>query len=335
VRRVAIVHDVAGIARLEVVALRDAGWDVDFYELPAPGARWPFWLKALVLPLRVVLSLPVMLRLRRGHYDLVHVHFVSQGFVGAGSGRPYFLHAHGSDLHLNLGNPILRAWSRIWMRGARRIFYVTPNLEPYLAEFRDKAQLLPNPVDTARFRAIDPPQRLDKALLFVRLDPIKGADSVFAVSDQLTQLVSLSAIDWGSLAGELKSRYGERVQFLKPVPPDSVAEMLAGFDAVIGQMLQGVLGLSELEALAAGRVVLMRLDTNLVEGEAPPVVNVASGTALVDRVRDLQGDASEVQRLSAAGRAWVERHHGLRAHAQALIDCYRAVIGDAHPPGAQ
>src|SRR5712691_6521474 len=135
VARIAIVNDIAGVAQLEVAGLRRVGWEVDFYDLPKPGATWPVWAKALALPMRLAMYLPVVLRLRRGRYDLVHVHFVSQGIVGAASGRPFFLHAHGSDLHLNMRNALMRWWSRAWMNRARGIFYVTPNLAGFVAAF--------------------------------------------------------------------------------------------------------------------------------------------------------------------------------------------------------
>jgi glycosyltransferase involved in cell wall biosynthesis len=337
VGRVAIVNDVAGVARLEVVALRDAGWQADFHDLPKPGAGWPRWLKPVALPLRILFSIPVILRLRRGSYDAVHVHFVSQGFVGAASGRPFFLHAHGSDLHLNLSNPLLRAWSRMWMRRARGIFYVTPNLLPYLRDYADKAALVPNPVDTARFKNIATPERLANVLVFMRLDPIKGAETVFAAIDDIARLAQIAAMDWGPLANGYREKFGAKIQFVAPVAHSEVPALLGRFDAVIGQMGQGVPGLSELEALAAGRVVLMRLDSSLAGADPPPVVNVTDGGALVEQIGALQADPPQLRRLSSAGRAWVERNHSLRAHAEVLIRQYVSLtpVAEARPPAAR
>jgi glycosyltransferase involved in cell wall biosynthesis len=322
--RIAIVNDVAGVAQLEVEGLRKAGWEADFYDLPKPGAKWPVWAKAIVLPVRLALSVPVILRLRRGRYDLVHVHFISQGFVGAASGRPYFLHAHGSDLHLNLKNPLMRAWSRAWMRGARGIFYVTPNLAAFLAEFGAKARLLPNPVDVARFAAIESPKQIGRILIFLRLAPVKGAQTIFDAVDQITMRASPAALEWGPLADEYKKRYGDRVEFLHPVAHNEVQALLARFDAVIGQMEQGVPGLSELEAMAAGRVVIMRLDSSLFSDDPPPVVNVSSGSEIATAIERLQSDPIQAARLSVSGRSWVQRHHGLDAHVRVLLDAYRA-----------
>ena len=317
------MNDIAGVARLEATGLRQAGWEVDFYDLPKPGGGWPFWAKLLALPYRLVMYLPVIFRLRRDRYDVVHVHFVSQGVVGAASGRPYFLHAHGSDLHLNFANPLLRWWTRLWMRRARKIFYVTPNLAPFLTDFKDKAVMLPNPVDTQKFASIPASTRIATVLIFMRLQPIKGAQAVFAAAADIAKVVPLTAIEWGPLAAEFKHRYSDQVAFISPVPNDGVPDLLSRFDAVIGQMEQGVPGLSELEAMAAGRVVVMRLDASLFPTDPPPVVNVASGDEIAPMLKTLKDDSDEVSRLATAGRSWVERNHGLAGHVARLSEEYQ------------
>lgn len=320
--RVAIVNDVAGVGPLEAEALRQAGWQADFFDLPKPGARWPRWAKFLVLPYRLALYVPVVWRLRRGGYDLVHVHFVSQGVVGALSGRPYFLHAHGSDLHLNFASPLMKRWSERWMRGARRIFYVTPNLAEFLAPFKAKSRLLPNPIELARFQDIPAPERIDAVLIFMRLLEVKGPEVAFAGAAEVAEMFSLTAIDAGPLASELKQRYGDRVDFIAPVAHDEIPALLGRHQAVIGQMRQGVPGLSELEAMAAGRVVLMALDARLYPTSPPPVVSVRSAPEIAQRLRELHDDEAGIGRLSKAGRAWVEANHSLHAHAEALIRAY-------------
>jgi glycosyltransferase involved in cell wall biosynthesis len=322
VPRIAIVNDVAGVATAEARALRGSGWDADFFDVAKPAARWPRWAKPLTAPLRFAVALPLILRLRRGGYDIVHVHFVSQGYIGALSGRPFVLHAHGSDLHRNLQNSLYRAWTRLWMRRARAIFYVTPNLRPFLGDFAAKSRLVPNPVDTERFASIPPPAVVARVLVFMRLEPVKGAEAVFAGVDGIARVVEVAAMAWGPLASSLKQTYGGRVTFIETVPHDAVPSLLSRFDAVIGQMLQGVPGLSELEAMASGRLVLMRLDASLYPQDLPPVVSVADAGEIVPALERLRNDPAEVARISRAGRDWVEAHHSLGAHVDALKAAY-------------
>lgn len=322
--RVAIVNDVAGVGPLEAEALRRAGWHADFFDLPKPGAGWPRWAKLLTLPYRLALYVPVVWRLRRGGYDLVHVHFVSQGVVGALAGRPYFLHAHGSDLHLNFRSSLMRRWSERWMRGARAIFYVTPNLAEFLVKFRASSQLLPNPIDVERFADISLPERIHDVLIFMRLLEVKGPEVAFAGVGDVTGTFSVTAIDAGPLAPVLKQRYGDHVDFIAPVAHDEIPGLLARHQAVIGQMRQGVPGLSELEAMAAGRVVLMALDSRLYPTDPPPVVDARSAADIAHGLNELRDDAAGIGRLAGAAREWVQTHHSLQAHAEALIRAYEA-----------
>jgi len=90
-------------------------------------------------------------------------------------------------------------------------------------------------------------------------------------------------------------------------------------------MKLGILSLSELEAMARGRVVFMRLDRSLYADDPPPVIDVSDGSALVDAVRRLQGDPDEFRRVSDAGRKWVAGHHGLESYLKVLAVGYALV----------
>ncbi len=316
--RVALVNDVAGVAQVEMEILKGAGFEVDFYELPLLGASWPAIAKALALPVRLAAYLPVIRKLRRGNYQLLHIHFVSQGVVGLAVGKPFFIHAHGSDLHANFKNPLKRALSLLVLRRARGIFYVTPNLRTYLEPFAQKAHLLGNPLDISLF----PPRRtistISEVLIFTRLDQIKGVDRIFERAPELAALVNLTTIAWGPLTGDYAKRYAPFVRFIAPVPHNEIPTLLQQFDAVVGQMGQGVLGLSELEALGAGRIVFANLDVKLYPDDPPPVVDIKDGGELVRELRSLMGNPDQIQALSQAGPHWVERHHSPQKHLEGL-----------------
>jgi len=318
VRRIAVINDVARVGSLQAKNLNAAGYSADFIDLPKPGAAWPVLAKALILPARLFAYVPILWRLWRTDYEMVHVHFVSQGFIGLLSGKPYVVHGHGHDLHTNLRNPLLRWISRLGMKHAKAIFYVTPDLAQYVSEFSDKAYLLPNPLEPAFFEGVKPPSRLRKVFIFTRLYPIKGPEEVFAVARKLAQVVDISALSWGPLAPQLREDYADCVHFIDRIPHADVPSLVDSFDAVIGQMKLGILSLSELEAMARGRIVLMRLDRSLYRDDPPPVVDISGGDDLVESIRRLQADPAEMRRISAAGRAWVAKHHGLDGYFRVL-----------------
>src|SRR2546421_4677624 len=143
--------------------LRRAGHEVDEIPLPRAGATWNWPAKSVALPFRLAAYLPTINRLRSRKYDVVHVHWLSHGIVGVLSGREFFAQAHGSDLHLNLGNPVYRWVTRLVLQHAKAVFYVTPNLKTYLTGYEGKAVYLPNPVDLRGIAAgFAPPARVEQ-----------------------------------------------------------------------------------------------------------------------------------------------------------------------------
>jgi glycosyltransferase involved in cell wall biosynthesis len=321
VARIALVHDIAGVAGVQARILREAGHDVDQIALPELGASWKWPAKALSIPLRLAAYLPAIGKLRGKHYDVVHIHWLSQGIVGLLIGRPFFAQAHGSDLHLNMRNPVLRTVTRDVLEKARLVFYVTPDLPAYAPGFTSKLRYLPNPVEVGD--AVEPPPTsLAKAVIFTRLAPVKGVDRIFPGLERLRRSVELTALEWGPLAGEYAQRYGGLVRFVRPVPHVEVGSFLRQFDIVIGQMQAGSLGLSELEAMAAGRPVITGIDWSLYPEDPPPVIAANDADGVAAAVEKLKNDEKELARLSREGREWVRRNHGYARHLQLLEAAY-------------
>ena len=324
--RIALVHDVAGVAAVQAEILRRAGHDVDHIRLPDFGARWHWLAKALSLPLRVVMYLPAVTKLRGGRYDVIHIHWVPRGLVGLMSGRPFLIQAHGSDLHKEINTPGLFSLNRRVLEDARVIFYVTPNLEPFVHRFARKLCYLPNPVNVPLAAgSARPPHTVRRILIFTRLDPVKGIEKVFPATERLSRTFELTALGWGPLAEEYRDRYGRFVRFVDPVPHDQVGQFLEQFDLVVGQMEQGALGLSEVEAMAAGRPLITGVDRSLYLGDKPPVVFSGSPDQLIEQVEALHDDTKRLANLSREGREWVRRNHGFERHLELLE---RAYFGD-------
>jgi len=322
--RIALVHDVAGVAETQAEILRSAGHQVDHLRLPDFGADWGWVAKALTLPLRLLLYLPVVLRLRRGRYDVIHIHWVPRGIVGLLAGKPFLIQAHGSDLHVELHAPGVFRLNRRVLREASRIFYVTPNLERYLHYFGDKAMYLPNPIHIRALAAApEAPRHVRRIVVFMRLDPVKGVDRVFpAVRRLAAEGIEVTALAWGPLLPEFTVRYGDVVHFVEPVPHEEIGRFLQQFDLVVGQMGQGALGLSELEALGAGRPLVSGIDRNMYPGDKPPVVFAGTPDELVEQLGRLKQDAKRLANLSHEGREWVRRNHGFQRHLQLLEMAY-------------
>jgi glycosyltransferase involved in cell wall biosynthesis len=324
VARIALVHDIAGVATTQARLLREAGHEVDQIALSELGASWSWPAKAGTIPFRLAAYLPVVLKLRRARYDIVHIHWLTQGVIGSMISRPFFAQAHGSDLHVNLRNPLLRVVTHSVLERAQLVFYVTPNLRAYASEFDSKLRYLPNPVDVSALqRGAVPITGVSRVLIFARLDPVKGVDEIYGAAERLSRTVELTGLDWGPIRREYVKRYQGLVQFVPPVPHDQVGDFLQKFDVVIGQMHQGILSLSELEAMAAGRPVITGIDWSLYsKDDPPPVIGVMDADGIVAAVEKLRSDKEDVARLFREGPAWVERNHGFARHLKLLEEAY-------------
>jgi glycosyltransferase involved in cell wall biosynthesis len=327
--RIALVHDVAGVAETQVEILRSAGHEVDHLSLPDFGPNWPWWLKALTAPIRLLLYLPAIVRLRREPYDVIHIHWVPRGIIGLLTGKPFAIQAHGSDLHMHVNTPGLFWLCRRVLEQARVIFYVTPNLKEFIRRFDGKTFYLPNPIDVnAVARSIEAPREVRRVAIFMRLDPVKGVDRVFPAAERLAGMgLQLTAVRWGPLTDDFMARYGSFVDFVDPVAHDRIGDFLAGFDLVIGQMEQGALGLSELEAMAAGRPLISGIDRAMYPGDKPPVVSASGPDELVEQMMSLKVDSKRLANLSREGREWVRRNHGFGRHLQLLEASYFGGVG--------
>lgn len=224
---------------------------------------------------------------------------------------------------MNRGNPLYRWVTRSVLRRARKIFYVTPNLRSYLTDFEDKLVYLPNPVDLDEIgRQVTAPTRVSKVLIFTRLDPIKGVDHIFPAVERLSQIVDVTALDWGPLAAYYARQYRRWVEFVKPVPHAGIGAFLNQFDAVIGQMRQGSLGLMEIETLAAGRPLIMGIDWGLYPEDPPPVLAADDDESIVRAVEGLRGAPEGLAELSRNGREWARRNHSYDHHLRLLEAAY-------------
>ncbi len=319
----------AGVAAVQARLLRDAGHEVDQIALPQSGAAWSWPAKALAIPFRLAAYLPTINRLRRGRYDVVHIHWLAHGLAGVLAGQPFFAQAHGSDLHLNMKNPVYRRVTRTVLKAATAVFYVTPNLREYMAGFEPKLRYLPNPVDVDGLAPRSFPTEAKRALIFARLDAIKGVDRIFPAVERLSKAIEVTALDWGPLARAYRQSYSRWVRFVPPVAHDVVGPFLQQFDIVIGQMHQGILSLSEIEALAAGRPVITGIDWTLYEEDPPPVIAATSPEGIIQAIEQLKADPEALSRLARAGPDWVRRNHGFAHHLELLEAAYFGGVSTA------
>jgi hypothetical protein len=87
-------------------------------------------------------------------------------------------------------------------------------------------------------------------------------------------------------------------------------------------MRQGSLGLSEVEALAAGRPVITGVDWGMYRDDPPPVVAATGPDAIAAAVEQLSMDRARAGDLAREGMAWARRNHGFEHHLDLLESAY-------------
>lgn len=283
------------------------------------------------------------LAVARAQAQRVHVHSVlARRHAGWAFGRRFALHLHGTDIRTNQYLDQHRRLVHDTVRRAQTVFYSTPDLREHVSPLREDARLVPVPVSlterTAEGRATARPAALreligDREFVFFssRWQEVKGGERQIEIARALTRSLSgpsdpvVLGLDWGPLAGEAEAA---GVRLIGRMPHDEFLATVGAARLCVGQ-LSGVLGASELDALAADVPMVAPLNPQWYDGShpslvVPPVVGGVdlgmSGSAddLVDLVRE-ELSSPELRPT----RPWVQEHHSGQAALAEVLSGYR------------
>jgi glycosyltransferase involved in cell wall biosynthesis len=325
--RIAHVNDVAFVATEMTAALRALGHEVDLLHPRLYGAKLPPLVKLLIAPARFADWLRLIWRLRRGRYDVVHIHYAYLGLVGILAGVPYVLHCHGDDVR-DLARRPWRRLIRLALRRAEHVYYATPDLGPWALAVRPDAEFLPNPMDIETFQPAPPPADAGDVFVICALGHHKGATRILAAVRELSERrpgLRFTVIAGGELTREFTAL--PTVVPLPHQPRGRLPALMARHRVLIGQVHEGAIGMVELEGMACGRPVVASFRfADFYGGDAPPLVHVDTPAAIVEAVERLLDDPATAAAVGTASRRWVEAHHDAIRIAERLVALYRARI---------
>jgi glycosyltransferase involved in cell wall biosynthesis len=321
------VNDVAYVASTLIQGLNSAGHKAELRRLRLPAARRSTAVKLMALPLRLKEWASVNRQVRRGHYDVVHIHFAYLGWLGILGRYPYFLHCHGSDVRRDLRDtlrrwPILRSLAR-----AHVVFFSTPDLASLVHPIRPDALFLPNPVDMDQFCPVaSNEQRAPRILIVSTLLPIKKVNVAFeAVQRLLTRYPEVEVI--AITQGPERERYlgTPGVTFIDPVPHAMMPAFINSCDIVLGQFGLGVCGMAELESMACEKPVICYFDRRYSDTypELPPVLSTNRAEEAAEYLSALVWNPSLCQERGRQGRVWVQKYHALTTITKRLEQIYQ------------
>ncbi len=332
---IAQVNDIAAVGGTLARAMTALGEDAVLIEprRVGTGLRYPW--KAVTLPFRGAALLGAALRVRRGGFDLAHVHYARFGFMGPLTGRPDVIHVHGTDIRGIRPGSLWARETAPFLRRAALVYYATPDLAEWVLPFRPDARFLPNPIETASFRPLaagDParPNRRD-LLVGVRLSPIKGLDEIVETLRLLAvrrPQTSITVVAQGEGLEQARLAAGPNAVVVARTSRDELPDLLRGHRLALGQFAVGAIGNYELEALSCGVPVVMRFDRGEAYATPPPIANAANAAAAAERICELLDDAAELDGLAALGPPWIDANHAaLTVAARVLADYRSAGLG--------
>lgn len=331
--RIAHVNDIAHVGSELVAALRQLGQEAELIEVPRPGSRWPRPWRQLTAPLRVLTPLTIIPRLRRGRYDVIHLHYAWKASAGPFSGRPFVLHCHGTDVRGRTPHePVGLLIGQIAARAAR-VYYSTPDLADTVRAFRADAEFLPNPIDLDRFcpSPASKPGPTRDVLIPVRLDASKGLDTIVAVIAMLMELrreTSITLVDQGPGVERVRAAARGRAALRAPVRHEAMPALLRDHRAVLGQFRVGALGNTELEALACGVPIVAGFRYPDAYATPPPLVagSVDDPEATARALAAILENDRARAALAEASVEWIAATHAAPTIARRLIEAYREVL---------
>lgn len=289
-------HDVA-VLHLAEAPLRGGrrAWRLEEVTDPALTDGLPTWrvvvpreLRRLmpVLPFLAALVAARRVAASHGHPDLIHAHTFLAGAPGAllagAPGAlltrrrrvPLVVTEHWSDVGRERLRPSLGALARAAYRGADAVVAVSRRLADTLDERGARPRrtvVVPNPVDTARFRPADPlPERppAHHELLFVGHLTAEDDKGFGVLIDALARAHRRGRDDWHLTVvgdGPARDRHerrardaglGDRVTFTGTLPHDDVAEQMRRADLLVHPSRHETFALVVAEALCCGTPVV-------------------------------------------------------------------------------
>ena len=331
--RILYIYNINRVAEIHARELALRNHSTLLYQPDLSGGLSPLPIKLMKMPKRLFDLRHIVGKLNSKYFDLVHIHWASYAFLGFACQIPFIVECHGTDVRARLKNPFFRLLLVPGFRRAAAILCITPDLLPIVRTVRPDAQFFPAPVDTQQFAPFeDPPSNSEHPwtiLLFMRLDPEKGPD--VAIDGILRFIerhpnVRVKMLDWGLLKEKLKRKYGKRFEFIALVPPDQVPELILSADVVVGQLLSGAFGLSELQAMSCAKPVICSFNYDEVYPEAPPICKAAT-PAQVDKHLEVLFQRPDLGAdLGQKARDWIITNHSYQILSQRLEELYCSIL---------
>lgn len=328
--RILHVNNVANVPQNINKSLSAMGIFSEIYQ-PKTGTYRANLYNRILLPFsRTYDSFKLAKYVREKRFNIIHIHYGLFGYLALLTGMPYFLHCHGSDINLCLRIPVLRQLVTISIRKAIKVFCSTPDLVLPISKIRKDVEFIPNPIDTSRFspKPVKPGKRLN-LISISKLDKTKGIDKIIEainIMEKENFPVDVSVFSFGNSEMWFKSLLEKypcnNLNFLHRIPYSEMPALINSFDAVIGQVSSGAIGMSELESMACGKPVISSFKYPDSYSEKPPLLYSDTPVEIVESVAKLISQPELIRDIGHISREWIMKYHDSFAVTQKLLQYY-------------
>ncbi|MDP2654865.1 MAG: glycosyltransferase family 4 protein [Candidatus Omnitrophota bacterium] len=244
-----------------------------------------------------------------------------------------------------------RLFRRLFPLWGDRVIAISPQVREHLAkDFRvaqDRIALVPNGIDVDSFVLPEGRRREARAAwglqdnqvigIIARLSDVKGHDVLIKAMPAVLKKVPaavLMIVGVGREEEVLRSRVKalgleQKVRFHPSV--NRTREFLTGFDVFVMPSLQEGLGLSVMEAQAAGLAVVASrvggLPSLIEDGRTGRLVPPGDEAALAEAIAGLLQDPARAAAFGSAAREFIRKNFSAEQMVEKTLDVYRSVDG--------
>ncbi|MCL4435479.1 MAG: glycosyltransferase [Thaumarchaeota archaeon] len=196
------------------------------------------------------------------------------------------------------------------------------------------AKYLPNPIEPTFFESYSIEEEYSIFLPTRIEEQTKDTRMAFEAWDTIKTLdkdVLLKAMNWGEDAPYYRIKYknDNRIRWLSPMSRSGIKLEMEKSAVIWGQFRfssLGLVGLTELEAMALGKVVLMKYEAPKTLNDSPPIINAKNPDDLAHITANLLSQKDERSKLGQQARGWAKRHHSIEKVTQQLVETYNEII---------
>ena len=330
--RVLHVNDVAGVASNLVRGLQKLGVESELFQ-PTVGTYRVSRYRRVLLPLiRTIEAFQLQRYVKSKHFDIVHIHYARFAYMALVTGLPYYLHVHGTDIREDMHKPGLHQLTLQALKSAERVFCATPDLVEKVLPYRSDVVFIPNPIDFKDFspQPISIPSQ-KRILCISKLDRYKGMEEILETMEILWQQetnITFGMFNFGNNSTAYQAfleRNRDRLQLIERIPHEQMSNLINSFDIILGQQskLASILTLSELEAMACGKPVVVNFQYAHSYRTPPPVLVSSTIDETLAQVRHLIHTPELRLKIGQDAQTWVMEHHNINLVAQYLLGYYQ------------